>query len=84
VGSETSWSPTDESKALRIGRLLAKGGVIRRRGVRFVMKHERSDRDAESWIVVTFHITVGRPGEPGYTTQATTYAHSERGVLAGP
>jgi hypothetical protein len=81
---DKGWSPLDDSKALRIGRRLARGGSIERHGVRFLLRHERSERDLNSWIVVTFHITVGRPGEPGYLRAATTYAHSKRGVLAAP
>ena len=58
------------------------GGKILRRNVRFVMCHERSEEDVNSWIVVTFHITVAHPGDPNYLPQATTYAHSVKGVLA--
>lgn len=83
-GDDKGWSPLDDSKALRIGRPLARGGRIVRHDVRFVMQHERSERDANAWIVVTFHITAGRPGEKDYSRAATTYAHSKRGVLASP
>jgi hypothetical protein len=81
VGSDTEWSPVDDSKALLIDQDLPKGHVIERRNVRFVMNHERRELDNDSWIVVTFHITVGREGEPDYSTTATTYAHSRRRVL---
>jgi hypothetical protein len=81
VGDTNSWSPVDDSKGLRIGRMLPKGGIIKRRDVTFVMLHERSESDDAAWVVVTFHITVGSPGE---RHGATTYAHSERGVFAGP
>ena len=84
AGDDRGWSPLDDSPALRIGRPLAKGGRIVRHDVRFVMQHERSERDANAWIVVTFHITTGRPGEKDYSRAATTYAHSKRGVLAAP
>lgn len=84
VGDDKGWSPIDDSKALLIGRRLSRGGTIERHDVRFLMEHARGERDATSWIVVTFHITVGRPGEPGYLPAATTYAHSKRGVLAAP
>jgi hypothetical protein len=84
VGDDKGWSPINNSKALLIGRRLSRGGTIERHDVRFLMEHERGERDANSWIVVTFHITVGRPGEPGYLRAATTYAHSKRGVLAAP
>jgi hypothetical protein len=82
VGDEKSWSPVDDSKALPIGRVLPKGGVIERKGVRFVLPHARNESDDAAWIVVTFHITVGIPGQSGFSREATTYAHSERGVLA--
>jgi hypothetical protein len=82
VGDREHWSPMDDSKALQIGRLLPKGGRITRRNVRFVMMHERRAEDDTAWIVVTFHITAGRPGEAHYSRQATTYAHSVKGVLA--
>ena len=82
VGDQESWSPVDDSKALRIRRVLPPGGKILRRNVRFVMRHERSEEDVNSWIVVTFHITVAHPGDPNYLPQATTYAHSVKGVLA--
>jgi hypothetical protein len=83
-GDDKGWSPLHDSPALRIGRRLARGGRIVRHAVRFVMQHERSERDTNAWIVVTFHITTGRPGEKNYSRAATTYAHSKRGVLAGP
>ena len=81
VGDSVSWSPVDDSKALVIGKLLPRGQSIERHGVRFVMLHERREGDADSWIVVTFHIKVRRPGDTTYTPNVTTYAHSERGVL---
>lgn len=81
-GDDQGWSPVDDSKAVRIGRMLPKGGVIARKNVRFLLRHERNESDDTAWIVVTFHITVGKRGEVGYTPSATTYAHSERGVLA--
>jgi hypothetical protein len=83
-GDDKAWSPIDNSKALLIGRRISRGRSMERHDVRFMMEHERAERDANSWIVVTFHITVGRPGEPGYLREATTYAHSKRGVLAAP
>ena len=82
VGDEKTWNPVDDSKALTIGSNLPLGGVIKRRNVRFVLPHERTEADDKAWLVVTFHITVGKRGEPGYLPQATTYAHSKRGVLA--
>ena len=82
VGDEKAWSPADNSKALRIGRTLPRGDVITRRNVRFVLPHERRESDDKSWLVVTFHISVGNPDESGYPHSATTYAHSKRGVLA--
>ena len=82
IGDENSWSPTDDSKALRIGRRLPPLGRIVRRNVRFVLPHQRAEMDDTAWIVVTFHLTRGRRGEPGYVSAATTYAHSEREVLA--
>lgn len=82
VGSDTAWSPVDDSKALVIDRELPKGEVIERNNVRFVIRHERRVADDDSWIVVTFHITVNRDGDSAVPTTATTYAHSRRGVLA--
>jgi hypothetical protein len=82
VGSDTVWSPVDDSKALLIDRDLPKGEVIERKDVRFVMQHGRRAADDDSWIVVTFHITVNRGGDSGLPTSATTYAHSRRRVLA--
>jgi hypothetical protein len=81
IGDENSWSPVDDSKALRIGRRLSPDSRIVRRNVRFVLPHQRAEGDDSAWIVVTFHLTRGRRGEPGYVSDATTYAHSERGVL---
>jgi hypothetical protein len=82
VGDERTWSPLDDSKGLRIARTLTGDTPLIRRNVRFVMRHERRESDADSWIVVTFHITVGRKGAPHYQPRATTYAHSRKGVLA--
>lgn len=81
MGTSTSWSPIDNSEALQIEEVLPRGGRIVRRNVRFALNHDRRNDDASAWIVVTFHLTVGRPGEPGYSSEATTYAHSEKGVL---
>jgi len=82
VGSDTAWSPVDDSKALVIDRELAKGEVIERKNVRFVMQHERRAADDDSWIVVTFHITTASGTDAEKATSATTYAHSKRRVLA--
>jgi hypothetical protein len=82
VGENDRWSPFDDSEALQIEEVLPKGGRIVRRHVRFAINHARRDEDDNAWIVVTFHITVGRPGEVNYSHEATTYAHSPRGVLA--
>ena len=84
MGEYTRWSPFDDSEALQIEEVLPKGGRIDRRDVRFAINHTRRDADADAWIVVTFHITVGRPGEANYSHEATTYAHSARGVLVPP
>jgi hypothetical protein len=81
VGDEKTWSPLDDSKALRVKRVLSGSEKYVRHNVRFVIRHERRDQDADSWIVVTFHIRAGRPGEPHYSPRATTYAHSVKGVL---
>jgi hypothetical protein len=82
AGSDTAWSPIDDSMALPINLELAKGEVVERRNASFLIRHERRPADDDSWIVVTFHITVIRDGESSSPTPATTYAHSRRGVLA--
>ena len=82
VGDDKSWSPVDDSKALKIGRVLPPSAKIVRRNVRFVLPHVRREEDSDSWIVVTFHLTTGRHGQADYQPNATTYAHSTRGVLA--
>ena len=82
AGSDTVWSPIDDSMALPINLELAKGEVIERKNERFLIRHERRPKDDDSWIVVTFHLTVVRDGESAVPTPATTYAHSRRGVLA--
>lgn len=84
MGTPTSWSPADDSEALQIETPLPKGKRIVRRSARFAIRHDRHANDADAWIVMTFHLTVGRPGEPGYSREATTYAHSSRGVLKPP
>ena len=82
AGSDTAWSPTDNSIALPIHLELAKGEVIERKNSRFLIPHERRAKDDDSWIVVTFHLTVTGDGASALPTSATTYAHSRRGVLA--
>ena len=82
MGSDTSWSPLDDSKALPFGLKLSRGEVIERNNVGFVMRHERRVSDDDSWLVVTFHITVVGEEEGGHPKHATTYAHSRRRVLA--
>jgi hypothetical protein len=81
MGDETTWSPVDNSKALKVRRALSGSERFVRHNARFVMRHERREEDADAWIVVTFHITVGRRGHPNYLPRATTYAHSLKGVL---
>jgi hypothetical protein len=82
AGSDTAWSPIDDSMALPINLELAKGEVIERKNARFLIRHARRTEDDNSWIVVTFHVTATQDGESALPTPATTYAHSRRGVLA--
>jgi hypothetical protein len=82
MGTDTAWSPVDDSKALSIESYLAKGEVIEHKNVRFVVHHERRQADDDAWLVVTFHITVDRDGDSESPKPATTYAHSRRRVLA--
>lgn len=82
MGSDTAWSPVDDSRALSIESDLAKGELIERKNVRFVVRHERREADDDAWLVVTFHITVDRDGDSDSPQPATTYAHSRRQVLA--
>lgn len=84
MGTPTSWSPMDNSQALQVEEVLPKGARIVRRKIRFAISHDRRKEDANAWIVMTFHLTVGRPGETGYSREATTYAHSIKGVLKPP
>jgi hypothetical protein len=81
MGEDNRWSPVDNSRALQVERVLIGSATFVQHNVRFVMKHERRDEDSNSWIVVTFHLTTGQPGEPRYQPRATTYAHSVKGVL---
>jgi hypothetical protein len=81
MGADTAWSPVDDSKALSIESELPKGEVIERKDVRFVIRHERREADDDSWVVVTFHITL-LEGDAEAPKPATTYAHSRRRVLA--
>lgn len=83
-GTSTSWSPGDHSKALQVERVMAIGTRLNLPGNRFVLPHGRDEDDASAWLVVTFHLTVGKPGETDYHPDATTYAHSARGILAAP
>jgi len=82
MGDDKSWTPVDDSKALKVGRVLPPGGKLVWRGIRFVLPHKRREEDAESWIVVTFHLTSGKRGQADYHPDATTYAHSKKGILA--
>ncbi|HUQ98314.1 MAG TPA: hypothetical protein VM166_02605 [Gemmatimonadaceae bacterium] len=81
MGDDNRWSPVDNSKAVQVERVLVGPATLVEHNVRFVLRHERRDEDADSWIVVTFHLTVGRPGDARYQPHATTYAHSVKGVL---
>jgi hypothetical protein len=84
VQTEQSWTTTDDSKPLEMNLIVPHGANILRRNARFVMKHERKYADERAWIVVTFELTVGNAGEGKRSHKAWTYAHSEKGVLAGP
>jgi hypothetical protein len=84
VGDNQRWSPMDDSKAIAIGRAMVRGDRIVHRNVRFALDHAWREGDADSWVVVTFHITTRRPGEKAFTQEAFTYAHSVKGVLAVP
>jgi hypothetical protein len=81
MGDDKGWSPVDDSRALQVERVLVGSTTFVDHNVRFVIRHKRRDEDANSWIVVTFHLTTGQPGEPRYQPRATTYAHSVKGVL---
>jgi hypothetical protein len=82
VGSSTSWSPVDNSNALQVERVMPVGARINLPSSRFALPHARAENDDSNWIVVTFHLTVGRPSDGDYHPDATTYAHSAKGVLA--
>jgi hypothetical protein len=84
VGTSTSWSPVDNSNALQVERVMPVGARLNLPRSRFVLPHARAKTDDANWIVVTFHLTVGKPADPEYHPDATTYAHSVRGVLAAP
>ena len=79
--SERSWSPTDASQSLQVERVMPVGSRVELPPTRFVIPHRRDQRDAESWLVVIFHLTVGTPGEKDFHPDATTYAHSSKGIL---
>ena len=83
-GTERSWSPTDNSPSLQVERVMTVGSSIQLPAARFVIPHRRNADDGNAWLVVTFHLTVGRLGEPDFHSDATTYAHSAKGILDGP
>jgi len=82
--SQRSWNPTDASQALQVERVMTVGSRIQLPPTRFVLPHRRDERDADAWLVVIFHLTVGVPDEEGFHPDATTYAHSARGILLAP
>ena len=84
VGTSTSWSPVDNSNALQVERVMPVGARLNLPRSRFVLPHARTNTDDAHWIVVTFHLTVGKPTDTDYHPDATTYAHSVRGILATP
>ena len=84
VATRTSWTPVDNSDALQVERVMPVGARINLPRSRFVLPHARNEKDDAHWIVVTFHLTVGKPGDKDYHPDATTYAHSTKGILASP
>ena len=82
VATGTSWSPVDNSDALQVERVIPVGARVTLPRSRFVLPHTRAESDSTAWIVVTFHLTVGKPGDKDYHSDATTYAHSARGILS--
>ena len=79
--AERSWNPTDASQSLQVERVMAIGSRIELPAARFVLPHRCDQRDADSWLVVIFHLTVGTPGDTDFHPDATTYAHSAKGIL---
>jgi hypothetical protein len=63
---------------------MAVGSRIELPATRFVLPHRRDPRDADSWLVVIFHLTVGTPGDADFHPDATTYAHSAKGIIVPP
>jgi hypothetical protein len=84
VSTGESWNPVDNSEALQVEQVMPLGARIDLPRARFVLPHVRAESDSTAWIVVTFHLTVGKPGDNDYHPDATTYAHSGRGVLSPP
>jgi hypothetical protein len=82
--SERAWSPVDASQSLQVERVMTVGSRIELPPTRFVLPHRRNARDADAWLVVIFHLTVGTPGEKDFHPDATTYAHSAKGILSPP
>jgi hypothetical protein len=82
--SERAWNPVDASQSLQVERAMAVGSRIELPATRFVLPHRRDARDADAWLVVIFHLTVGTPGETDFHPDATTYAHSGKGILIPP
>jgi len=83
VGQSTAraWSPTDPSQSLQVERVMTVGSRLDLPATRFVLPHRRRQDDADAWLVVIFHLTVGTPGEKDFHPDATTYAHSGKGIL---
>ncbi len=82
--TQRSWNPTDPSQSLQVERVMAVDSRLELPATRFVLPHRRDERDADSWLVVIFHLTVGNPGEKDFHPDATTYAHSSKGILVEP
>lgn len=82
--TERAWSPIDPSQSLQVERVMTVGSRVDLPATRFVLPHRRRQGDADAWLVVIFHLTVGTPGEKDFHPDATTYAHSIKGIFVEP
>ena len=84
VSTGESWNPVDNSAPLQVERVMPVSARIDLPRSRFVLPHVRAESDSAAWLVVTFHLSVGKPGDENYHSDATTYAHSGRGIISPP
>jgi hypothetical protein len=78
---DSSWSPVEDSRGLRVMRQMRPGDSLKLPPTRFVITHRPGLNEACQWLLVTLHMTPPDAPRGFKGSWASAYASSDRGVL---